>query len=1153
MIPIRRSGRPNGEGGILTRDRLTPGLSGLPPPALASRRSRASGTGSGTKKTATFDDEENARLSNRVRVHWAKFKKRLGAGSALSESLIEVTETSNSESAGRRYVTGRDNNDDATEDEEVDEIVVDNQFWLDASSKSATLPSEKGAQTPEKSGASGTHGASGLTDGESIHEPTTGAMAAFHKVEWFYYRVRHALAHFFFTSFYDPASETQYKKETYWQGKGLAIWGATFILLNWILVCILISKENMIFSDKMFYYVICPCLAVPLLPIVAYDWPRRFPATYQLFMTLSVWSWAGYNLIVLELCGYYDPTESLIQCQGKEFVGVFYYTSAFPVIALFALGQNRLMAVIQAVLTVPLLAFVIRNRQTWIRNTLNFVIYMIFLVWVHYQREQAERRLHTMRDRLKVQYRATQQAQVRESKAADSKKRFSSYIFHEVRVPLNTALLALQNMQASGLLKNDDIEVTALEGSLTMMSKVLNDVLDFNRMDSGRFESVSKPYAFHKVIKGMLVPLQLTANARGLHLIIELDEQIDRVAKYVLHKARTDAANATKDKDKTTEDPEKTLVVGVEGITYGVGPVPGGASGVPLGSVEDEAALVVGDEHRLRQIVTNLTSNACKFTPTGGKIWVRTKLILPDEYNPLHPASDPKPTPTAATTPNVTEQPPADPNAPSRLSVKHLNMHNAPPGTTPALERIVVRIEVEDTGVGIRRKDMIDNRLFSPYVQTDIGRFQGGKGTGLGLALSKHIIRLSGGRLGVKSTRNQGSMFWVEMAVGVGRKVLEKQDMFGKDGLVAQNFELSSETTEAFNAPLTEDATPSTMLSTSDGSPHDVAFPAPPGQSANAMRELMEHSGEIELLPRNKQYIVNNTAIPAAATVPRPPPMVLQQPPAVLTPPASMLDDASSGLGSNYSSNSTAKPMRVVMPPPQISFSSASATSGSLDQTVNPFPPGVAPISVLPRLLEPPPTASTSATKPADSAKKPKPPASAASVVSSDPPLDVLVVDDDAMTRKLMERMLTRNGCIVQTAENGKDALDKIVQAKNPFTFAPSQPGDRPRRVQTPYLQEEEPKYDVVFLDNQMPVMSGVEMVRQLRGLKRKDFVVGVTGNALKEDQMEYLDAGVDAVLTKPVKEASLKAYLLQALEKKKAKLRAETHDPQLNPNEPLP
>lgn len=45
-------------------------------------------------------------------------------------------------------------------------------------------------------------------------------------------------------------------------------------------------------------------------------------------------------------------------------------------------------------------------------------------------------------------------------------------------------------------------------------------------------------------------------------------------------------------------------------------------------------------------------------------------------------------------------------------------------------EIIVVRIEVEDTGVGIRPKDMVDGRLFSAYVQTEIGKKQGGKGTG---------------------------------------------------------------------------------------------------------------------------------------------------------------------------------------------------------------------------------------------------------------------------------------------------------------------------------------------------------------------------------------------------------------------------------------
>jgi len=43
-----------------------------------------------------------------------------------------------------------------------------------------------------------------------------------------------------------------------------------------------------------------------------------------------------------------------------------------------------------------------------------------------------------------------------------------------------------------------------------------------------------------------------------------------------------------------------------------------------------------------------------------------------------------------------------------------------------------------------------------------------------------------------------------------------------------------------------------------------------------------------------------------------------------------------------------------------------------------------------------------------------------------------------------------------------------------------------------------------------MPICSGVEAVHRLRKLGRNDFIVGVTGNALTEDQQEYLQAGVD-------------------------------------------
>ena len=151
--------------------------------------------------------------------------------------------------------------------------------------------------------------------------------------------------------------------------------------------------------------------------------------------------------------------------------------------------------------------------------------------------------MYTLRDQLKVQFRATQKAQVNERKAADSKRRLTSYVFHEVRVPLNTALLAVQNMAASGTVaKAQEIEFEALEGSLNMMSKVLNDVLDFNRMDSGRFESVLRPYAFHQVMRSLFVPLRLATDARGLEFVYELDGRVDEVARGALRAALRAAA-----------------------------------------------------------------------------------------------------------------------------------------------------------------------------------------------------------------------------------------------------------------------------------------------------------------------------------------------------------------------------------------------------------------------------------------------------------------------------------------------------------------------------------------------------------------------------------------------------------------------------------
>jgi signal transduction histidine kinase len=107
--------------------------------------------------------------------------------------------------------------------------------------------------------------------------------------------------------------------------------------------------------------------------------------------------------------------------------------------------------------------------------------------------------------------------------------------------------------------------------------------------------------------------------------------------------------------------------------------------------------LVRGDERRLRQIVFNLLSNAVKFTPPGGSISV------------------------AAT------------------RVDH-----------------EVQVSVTDTGAGIAPED--HERIFEEFQQTDVGAQQR-EGTGLGLALSKRLVELHGGRIWVESELGHGSRF----------------------------------------------------------------------------------------------------------------------------------------------------------------------------------------------------------------------------------------------------------------------------------------------------------------------------------------------------------------------------------------------------------
>ncbi|KAG1737208.1 Tco5, signal transduction HAMP domain histidine kinase [Suillus lakei] len=1007
-----------------------------------------------TQPTSTADSGRQKTKKARVhglRVYWECFMKRMGTESPSSSSAFV---DSIRDSGQIRLRT-----EDGTDVDEVNEIVVDRDWIEDMKNSPDHLEYD-----PDNSGDSHMVHVGAGTGTSVDHESTTfpddgGPFRRFlFLLRW---EVWPAVHKFFYVRFNDDKTEERYRGECWCIRKLLAVWSAIFFIANWVIGAATIATPITIL-DKSWIWGFIPAHTIPLLFLVVFDFPRDRPIPYQLLLMISTWSWCLYEIVTIYVCGYYGADNT---CGTKDFLGTFYYTSALQTIALFGMRMDRIAAMVGALSFLIISStLILPYKPVWTKHMLNFLLYHTFLLFVHYMQENSERRLFILREQLKTQFKATQKAQINERKEADSKRRLTSYVFHEVRVPLNTALLAVQNMEAScAVSKAQEIEFMALGGSLVMMSKVLNDMLDFNRMDSGRFEILSKPYKFHAVMRSLFIPLRMATDARNLELVTCLDETIDKVARQAAYEA---AGENLAESEKYLENME-------DGI-------------------------VLGDATRLRQIINNLASNACKFTPAGGRVICSTRLIFPAHLVP-EPSDNPRPKIDIGE--DAIEEvlcAPADDPDPSRAPMTSGGQGAESSTKKGPLKHIVVRIEVSDTGHGIPPREMAQGKLFSAFNQTEQGRQQGGKGTGLGLALVRQIVRLSGGRLGLRSKVGHGSTFWVELPLGVGVKVVDEPD--------AESILREKQRTFELAGPLSVD------LLTSRAPTQAV--------STNIMQTMMDKGGLVQLnLPNtaddsSETHGFTRTISELSSGTQLGPPL--------LTPPVN-------GSGENRGSPRMFSRMgnHSIDSSPTVVADSLK----SLDDTT------------------PLPASSSTSSRPDPSVRKPSlvsqlsgslpsPLSCKGSMAGFDPPIIVLVVDDDRLTRTVMSRMLTRLGCSVSTAENGEIALEMIIggtwkpeDGPNSRVFDSRHDGERDQNGEG---TENGYAYDVVFLDNQMPIMSGLEMVSKLREMGRADFVVGITGNALINDQKEYSEAGVDHILTKPVFESSLVKMLTIADERRR-------------------
>ncbi|PRP89397.1 two component system sensor kinase, hybrid [Planoprotostelium fungivorum] len=282
--------------------------------------------------------------------------------------------------------------------------------------------------------------------------------------------------------------------------------------------------------------------------------------------------------------------------------------------------------------------------------------------------------------RIQTRYAEAQDRDRKKAEAADeAKTAFLANMSHEVRTPVNGIVGATELLSQSTLNEEQRGYVDIIKTSANNLLVVLNDILDFSRIESGQVGVDLAPFDLQQTVKHATQLFAGTAQKKGLLLETIVDPRIP---------------------------------------TY-----------------------IRGDSVKIHQVLTNLVSNALKFTAKGG-VTIRvdfefvTNQLRPEDDNPTPPQMD-------------------------RLESQ---------GNKSGFYCLL--FSVKDTGIGIA-EDKI-SQLFQRFYQVDSSITRQYGGTGLGLAISKRLVGLMGGEVNVVSSPQNGSCFWFRLALEASPVPLEQ-------------------------------------------------------------------------------------------------------------------------------------------------------------------------------------------------------------------------------------------------------------------------------------------------------------------------------------------------------------------------------------------
>lgn len=224
--------------------------------------------------------------------------------------------------------------------------------------------------------------------------------------------------------------------------------------------------------------------------------------------------------------------------------------------------------------------------------------------------------------------------------AADAKSQFLANMSHEIRTPINGVLGMLTLMDHTQLTKQQSHYTSMARSSAESLLTIINDILDFSKIEAGKLDIEAIDFDLRSLLNDFAGSMAHLAQRKGLELILDIN--------HVSHR------------------------------------------------------MVKGDPGRIRQVLSNLVSNAIKFT-NSGEIIIKVRL--------------------------------------ENVGKLGLIMY----GT------------VSDTGIGIPKEKQ--DQLFKSFSQLDASNTRKYGGTGLGLAISKQLCELMGGGITLISEFNRGSQF----------------------------------------------------------------------------------------------------------------------------------------------------------------------------------------------------------------------------------------------------------------------------------------------------------------------------------------------------------------------------------------------------------